>query len=103
VEKDPSKAFLPYVHGFRGFAILAVVATHVTTALDWTHSIPLHERTIHAVSKPSPRSPADRRSRSSSAAWSCSRCCGWRSPPRPTCSSAPASLLGKRSRWIIGA
>jgi probable poly-beta-1,6-N-acetyl-D-glucosamine export protein len=49
VGTEPGKPFLRYVHGFRGFAILAVVATHVTEALYWNRSSPFTERAIHAV------------------------------------------------------
>ena len=47
--KDPDREFLRYIHAFRGFAILAVVATHVMTTLDWTRDNLIHERAIHAV------------------------------------------------------
>jgi probable poly-beta-1,6-N-acetyl-D-glucosamine export protein len=52
VGTQPNKSetrFLRYIHGFRGVAIISVVATHVTEALEWNRTIPFDERVIHAI------------------------------------------------------
>ncbi|MEI6128152.1 MAG: acyltransferase, partial [Pseudomonadota bacterium] len=45
----PKGEFLSYIHSFRGVAILAVVATHVTDLLTWNKDQPLTENLSYSL------------------------------------------------------
>ena len=45
----PGGGFLSYIHSFRGAAILAVVATHVTDLLTWNKDQPLTEHLSYSI------------------------------------------------------